>query len=99
MQNSRRLIASLVGGVLVCLVVAALSSPLILQANLRSEGVAHLVATSTPTLAPTDTPAPTVTALPTDTPTTGPVVLLLDSASGGSMVDQPGEFQYSASLS
>jgi hypothetical protein len=114
MQNgSRRFIASLVVAVVVCLVVAALSSLLILQANLRGQEGAHLAATATPTVAPTDTPAPTATPVPTDTPpptrtprpaptttpSSGPVVLELGSANGGSIADQPGEFQYSASLS
>jgi hypothetical protein len=112
-NGSRRFIASLVVAVVVCLVVAALSSVLILQANLRGQDGAHLAATATPTLAPTDTPAPTATPVPTSTPSptrtprptptitpsTGPVVLVLDSASGGSIADQPGEFQYTATVS
>jgi hypothetical protein len=113
MRNvNRRLIASLVGGVLVCLVVAALGSLLILQANLRSQGDALAAATATSTLAPTDTPASTAAPVPSDTPqptqtprptvTTpsgAPVMLVLDSASGGSIADQPGSFQYLASIS
>jgi hypothetical protein len=93
MQNiNRRLIAGLIGGVVICLVVVALSSLLILRANLRGQGDALAAATATSPLAPIDTPVPT-------TPSGTPVTLVLDSASRGSMADQPGSFQFSASVS
>jgi hypothetical protein len=115
MQNvNRRLIARVGGVVVVCLLVATFGALLLYQASLRGQGkgVAPLAAADTPTPPPIDTPAPITTPVPTGTPlptqtspapTTTPsplpVVLVLDSASGGSTANQPGYFHYTASIS